>query len=101
MRKNSAISEQVRCQVAFHDVDLARVVWHGHYLRYLENARWALMRTLGFDLPHMLDSEFLWPIVDLHVNYIRAADRELQLVMTACFTDRVAAFLRARAEPSP
>jgi len=47
MRKHSAISTQITCEVAFADVDLAQVVWHGHYLRYLENARWALMRLIG------------------------------------------------------
>jgi acyl-CoA thioester hydrolase len=73
MRKHSAISAQIICEVAFADVDLAQVVWHGHYLRYLENARWALMRMIGFDLQDMIDSGYLWPIVDLHVKYVRAA----------------------------
>ena len=49
------------------------MVWHGHYLRYLENARWALMNTIGFGLQDMIDSGYLWPIVDLHVKYVRAA----------------------------
>ena len=79
MRKHSSISEQISCQVAFHDVDLAQVVWHGHYLRYLENARWSLMRRLDFDLATMMASGFLWPIVDLRVKYVR----------TACFEDRL------------
>ncbi len=61
MRKHSAISAQVTCEVAFADVDLAQVVWHGHYLRYLENARWALMRLIGFDLQDMIDSGYLKP----------------------------------------
>jgi len=73
MRKQSAISADLSCEVAFHDVDLAQVVWHGHYLRYFENARWAVMRKIGFDLPEMLDSGYLWPIVDLRVKYVRAA----------------------------
>ena len=73
MRKHSAISTQITCEVAFADVDLAQVVWHGHYLRYLENARWALMRLIGFDLQDMIDSGYLWPIVDLRVKYVRAA----------------------------
>ena len=73
MRKHSAISAQFSCEVAFSDVDLAQVVWHGHYLRYLENARWELMRLIGFDLPDMMNSGYLWPVVDLHVKYIRAA----------------------------
>src|SRR6185295_508513 len=73
MRKHSAISAHIDCEVAFADVDLAQVVWHGHYLRYLENARWALMRLIGFDLQDMIDSGYLWPIVDLRVKYVRAA----------------------------
>ena len=73
MRKHSDISAQVTCEVAFADVDLAQVVWHGHYLRYLENARWAVMKRIGFDLQDMIDSGYLWPIVDLRVKYVRAA----------------------------
>jgi acyl-CoA thioester hydrolase len=73
MRKHSNISAQINCEVAFSDVDLARVVWHGHYLRYLENARWALMDSIDFGLQNMIDSGYLWPIVDLRVKYLRAA----------------------------
>jgi acyl-CoA thioester hydrolase len=73
MRKQSSICAQVQCEVAFHDVDLAQVVWHGHYLKYLENARWALMNTIGFGLEEMLASGYLWPLVDLRVKFVRAA----------------------------
>src|SRR6185295_7333019 len=45
MRKHSNISAQVTCEVAFSDVDLQE----------------------------MIDSGYLWPIVDLHVKYVRAA----------------------------
>jgi acyl-CoA thioester hydrolase len=87
MRKNSSISASISCQVAFHDVDLAQVVWHGHYLRYLENARWALMHTLDFDLATMLDTGYLWPIVDLRVKYIRAASFEDRLSVRASLVE--------------
>src|SRR5256885_11065160 len=73
MRKHTSISAEVTCEVTFHDVDLAQVVWHGHYVRYLENARWALMDALGFGLAQMMGSGFLWPIIDLRVKYVRAA----------------------------
>jgi acyl-CoA thioester hydrolase len=87
MRKQSSISEQVSCQVAFHDVDLAQVVWHGHYLRYFENARWALMRTLDFDLATMMASGYLWPIVDLRVKYVRTANFQDQLNVRASLVE--------------
>jgi acyl-CoA thioester hydrolase len=59
--------------VAFHDVDMVGVVWHGHYVRYLENARWALMDRLGYGLQRMIDSGFAWPIVELHTRYVGTA----------------------------
>jgi acyl-CoA thioester hydrolase len=54
-------------------VDIAGVVWHGHYLKYLENARWALMAQLEFGLDAMLASGYGWPVVEAHVKYVRAA----------------------------
>jgi acyl-CoA thioester hydrolase len=87
MRKQSAISEQITCEVAFHDVDLTQVVWHGQYLRYLENARWALMRAVDFDLPRMMDSGYLWPVVDLRVRYVRAARYQDRLQVRASLVE--------------
>ena len=73
MRKQGAIEATVEVLVAFHDVDVAGVVWHGHYLKYLENARWALMARLGFGWNEMLASGYAWPIVEAHVKYVHVA----------------------------
>jgi acyl-CoA thioester hydrolase len=73
MRSLGAISASIEATVAFHDVDIAGVVWHGHYLKYLENARWALMDRLGFGLEATLASGYGWPIVELQVKYVQAA----------------------------
>jgi acyl-CoA thioester hydrolase len=73
MRKQGAIGAEIDVEVPFHDVDLAGVVWHGHYMKYLENARWAVMNRIGFGLDTMVSSGFLWPIVGLQVKYVRAA----------------------------
>jgi hypothetical protein len=42
-------------------------------MKYLENARWAVMDRIGFGLDAMIASGFLWPVVGLTVKYIRAA----------------------------
>jgi acyl-CoA thioester hydrolase len=73
MRRQGSIAAEVEVEVPFHDVDLAGVVWHGHYMKYLENARWAVMNGIGFGLDAMLTSGFIWPVVGLQVKYIRAA----------------------------
>jgi len=71
MRKAGVLPVEIEATVAFHDVDLARVAWHGHYLKYFENARWALMDRLGYGLDTMLGKAEGWPIVSLEVKYLR------------------------------
>jgi acyl-CoA thioester hydrolase len=73
MRKLGSLTVSVDVLVAFHDVDVAAIVWHGHYLKYLENARWALMSRIGFNFDDMVASGYAWPIVELQVKYVQAA----------------------------
>jgi acyl-CoA thioester hydrolase len=73
VRAQGALVADVELEVRFHDVDMVGVVWHGHYLRYLENARWALMNQLGYGLDRMLESGFAWPIVELQSKYLNPA----------------------------
>ncbi len=40
--------------VPFHDVDPLFVVWHGHYFKYFEYGREALMRAHGLDVPRVV-----------------------------------------------
>jgi acyl-CoA thioester hydrolase len=71
MRKAGQLPVQIEATVAFHDIDVAGIAWHGHYLKYFENARWALMDRLGYGLDTMLASAEGWPIVSLEVKYLR------------------------------
>lgn len=87
MRKQGSIGATVEAQVGFHDVDVAAVVWHGHYLKYLENARWALMDSIGFGLQEMLASGYGWPIVELRVKYVKSAKFGDRLSVRASLTE--------------
>jgi acyl-CoA thioester hydrolase len=71
MRSAGQLPVEIEAQVPFHDIDLAGVAWHGHYLKYFENARWALMDRLGYGLDKMLARAEGWPIVALQVKYLR------------------------------
>jgi len=67
------LSATVDIEVPFHDVDAMAVAWHGHYVKYLELARCALLRRFDYDYPQMQASGYLWPIVECHLKYVRAA----------------------------
>jgi acyl-CoA thioester hydrolase len=73
VRAQGTLFADVDVEVRFHDVDMVGVVWHGHYLRYLENARWELMNRLGYGLDRMLASGTAWPIVETHTKHISPA----------------------------
>jgi acyl-CoA thioester hydrolase len=67
------LSASVDVEVPFHDVDAMNVVWHGHYVKYFELARCALLRRFDYDYPQMQASGYLWPIVDCRLKYVRSA----------------------------
>lgn len=63
----------VEVEIPFHDVDAMAVAWHGHYVKYFELARCALLRRFDYDYPQMQESGYLWPVVDCHLKYVRPA----------------------------
>nr|WP_116606496.1 acyl-CoA thioesterase [uncultured Albidiferax sp.] len=58
---------------AFHDMDVMEIVWHGHYVKYMEIARCALLARMDYDFPQMRASGYAWPIVDMRLKYVRPA----------------------------
>ena len=64
---------ETETQVQFFDLDPMEVVWHGHYVKYLEIARGALLDSIGYNYPEMRDSGYLWPVVDLQIRYVAPA----------------------------
>jgi acyl-CoA thioester hydrolase len=56
-------------EVPFHDVDLTRRVWHGHYYKYLELARTALFRAHGLDDDALIPKRFMLYVVETRCRY--------------------------------
>jgi acyl-CoA thioester hydrolase len=60
-------------KVPFHDLDPVGIVWHGNYAKYFEIARCALLETFGYNYDEMARSGYSWPIIDLHLRYVKSA----------------------------
>lgn len=73
MRSKGVIHADTEVVVPFFDVDSLNIVWHGHYVKYLEVARCALLDKLGHDYNQMRDSGYAWPVIDLQLRYVRGA----------------------------
>lgn len=67
------LSHEIEVVPAFYDIDPMEIVWHGHYVKYLERARSALLARFDYDYPRMRASGYAWPIVDMRLKYVRPA----------------------------
>lgn len=73
MRKAGVLQAEVEILVPFFDVDMMEVVWHGHYVKYLEVARCALLDKLDHNYAQMREAGYAWPVIDLQLRYVRGA----------------------------
>ncbi|KTC22910.1 thioesterase [Pseudomonas marginalis ICMP 9505] len=73
MRSPGVLHCDTEILVPFFDVDSMNVVWHGHYVKYLEVARCALLDKIGHNYTAMLASGYAWPVIDMQLRYVRGA----------------------------
>lgn len=79
----AVLRASARVEVPFHDVDAMNVCWHGHYLKYFEFGRAALLRNFDYDYREMQASGYVWPVVEAHLKYVRPAVYGQQLEVCA------------------
>lgn len=60
----------VELDVPFHDIDMVRVVWHGHYYKYMELARSGFMRARKLDIPDLIALGFGLLIIESGCRYV-------------------------------
>ncbi|AHY44386.1 acyl-CoA thioesterase [Stutzerimonas decontaminans] len=83
MRKDGVLQAEVEMLVPFFDVDSLDVVWHGHYVKYFEVARCALLERIGHNYQQMRDAGYAWPIIDVQLRYMRGARFNQRIVVRA------------------
>ncbi|HRM21363.1 MAG TPA: acyl-CoA thioesterase [Neisseria sp.] len=73
MAKHVYCHHRTEIEVPFFDVDAMHIVWHGHYVKYLEVARCAFLTEIGYDYNEMGRQGFSWPVVQLNLKYVKPA----------------------------
>lgn len=81
-----AFESSVETEVPFHDVDPLGVVWHGHYLKYMELARTALLRSRGLDAGDLVGPRYRFVVVECRVRHTRPLRYGERLRATAWLT---------------
>lgn len=65
------LEHEMELEASFYEIDPLDVVWHGHYVKFMERARAGLMDRIGFGYRAMADSGYAFPVVELFVRYIQ------------------------------
>jgi acyl-CoA thioester hydrolase len=71
--------------VRFSEVDSMAVVWHGNYIKYLEDGREAFAREFGMGYNEVYEMGFMTPIVKLDINYTKQTKYGEQVVIETKF----------------
>jgi acyl-CoA thioester hydrolase len=87
MRSKGVIDVDTEVLVPFFDVDSMNIVWHGHYIKYLEVARCALLDHIGHNYTQMLESGYGWPVIDIQLRYVRGAVFGQRLIVRASLVE--------------
>lgn len=78
---------EVILEVPFHDVDVMHVAWHGHYVKYFEIARSALLDAIDYNYPQMKTSGYAWPVIDMHIRYAQPLKFQQKFKVIAYFVE--------------
>ena len=87
MRSKGVLHVDTDVLVPFFDVDSMNVVWHGHYIKYLEVARCALLDHIGHNYTQMQEPGYGWPVIDIQLRYVRGAVFGQRLVVRASLVE--------------
>ncbi|MDR2038541.1 MAG: acyl-CoA thioesterase [Bacteroidales bacterium] len=79
------LSETTKINIHFYDVDSINMVWHGNYVKYLENGREAFGKKFGIGYMDVYNNGYVTPIVDLHIRYMNMISYEEVLVVETTY----------------
>jgi len=61
--KARSLFESITIRIRFNEVDAMGIVWHGHYIKYLEEGREALGNRFGLTYLSVYDNGYTIPLV--------------------------------------
>jgi acyl-CoA thioester hydrolase len=66
---NNQLISTTEFPVRFNEVDSIQIVWHGHYVKYMEEGREDFGRKFGINYMSIKANGYMAPIVKLNCDY--------------------------------
>jgi len=77
--------------VRFSEVDSMQIVWHGHYVKYMEEGREDFGRKFGINYMLIKANGYMAPVVKLTCEYKKALSYDDRVIVETRYIDSEAA----------
>ena len=88
---NDQLTSVVEFPVRFSEVDSMQIVWHGHYMKYMEEGRENFGRKFGINYMIIKENGYLAPVVKLSCDYKKTLSYEDRVIVETSYIDSDAA----------
>ena len=66
----SIFESEFEIKIPFHDLDPMDVVWHGNYIKYMEQARCDMFNKINYTYYDMKNDNYAYPVAKMQTKYI-------------------------------
>src|SRR5574344_354993 len=61
---------EYKMTIPFYDVDEMQIVWHGNYVKYLEDARCDFLKKINYSYNDMKKDGMVYPVAKMDMKFI-------------------------------
>jgi len=88
---NIHLKDRTEVKVRFGEVDSMGIVWHGNYVKYIEEGRESFGRKYGISYMDIYSNDVMTPVVNMNVDFKKQVHYGDQLIIETEFVDQPAA----------
>lgn len=88
---NNHLTSTTEFPVRFSEVDSMQIVWHGHYVKYMEEGREDFGRKFGINYMSIKANGYMAPVVKLSCDYKKTLSYDDSVIVETRFVDSDAA----------
>ncbi len=72
-KEKPILQNVTKIRMYYQDTDMGGIVYYANYLRYMEQGRADLFRSIGINLAEYQKQGYLFPVAEVHVKYKTSA----------------------------
>ncbi|MBT3173476.1 MAG: acyl-CoA thioesterase [Lentimicrobiaceae bacterium] len=88
------LKDRAEVKVRFGEVDSMGIVWHGNYVKYIEEGRESFGKTFGFSYLDIYANNLMAPVVNMNIDFKKQVRYGDTLIVETEFVDTLSAKIK-------